>query len=265
MPIATGSSGAVRGLALAGLALAAGLAGCAREQQGPLRVGAAASLREVVEQIGARFAEANPGVRVEPVFGASNELAAQLRAGAPLDVLLSADAEIPRALESEGRVSGVRDFAANRLVVVATPEVAPQLSQAADLAGPAVRRLAMPGAAVPIGRYAREWLLGRGLAQALEPRLVRTQDVRATLAAVDSGNADAAIVYATDARVAKSARVALEIPDAEQPRIVYTAAVASDTRQPEAASRFLGFLGGAEAVRLLRKAGFGAPGAPPSP
>lgn len=264
MSIVQSSWSAARALVLAALICELQSTGCAREAQGPLRVGAAASLRESVQQIAARWAETSPGAKIEPVFGASSEFAAQLRAGAPIDVLLSADAEIPRALEAEGRVRAPRSFASNRLVVIATPEAAPQLKEPADLAGPAMRRLAMPGVAVPIGHYARAWLVGRGLAKTLEPRVVQTPDVRATLSAVEAGNADAAIVYTTDARVARAARVAFELPEAEQPRIEYVAAVASDTRQPEVAARFLEFLAGAEATQVLRDAGFGPP-PPPSP
>ncbi len=255
---------ALRRSILAGLAACAGLGACAPAEE-PLRVGAAASLREPMELIAARFAELGTGVSVQPVFGASNELAAQLRAGAPLDLLLSADEEIARALEAEGLANSLRSFASNRLVVIASAEVAPQLKQPVDLIGAAVRRIAMPAPAVPIGHYAREWLTQRGLAAAVEPRVVQTEHVRATLAAVEAGNADAAIVYATDARMAHSARVAFEIPDAEQPRIAYVAAVARDTRRPEQAARFLGFLGGAQAAGILRDAGFGVPGAPPAP
>jgi molybdate transport system substrate-binding protein len=90
----------------------------------------------------------------------------------------------------------------------------------------------------------------------LEPRIVRTEHARATLAAVDLGHADAAIVYATDARLARSARVAFEIPEAEQPRIVYVAARIAGGEQ---AGRFLAFLGGPEARSALRTAGFGPP------
>jgi molybdate transport system substrate-binding protein len=245
---------------LAVLALA-----CALRDDAPLRVGAAASLREAAEQIAARYREANPGAQLELAFGASSELAAQLRAGAPLDLLLSADAEIPRALEAERQAGSLRAFASNRLVVVATPEAAPKLAQPADLAGPAIARVALPAPAVPVGHYAREWLSRRGLLAAIEPRVVQTENVRAALAAVEAGHADASVVYATDARIARSARVAFEIPGAEQPRIVYMAAVSSRTQQPEAALRFLGFVTGAEGAAILRAAGFGPPGATAAP
>jgi len=260
-----GSRNAELRIVLAALAAGAGLAGCAPDAEDPLRVGAAASLREPLERIAASFADANPGVAVQLVFGASNELAAQLRAGAPLDLLLSADEEIARALETEGLVRDLRPFASNRLVVIASEEVAVQLREPADLAGPALGRIALPAPAVPVGRYARDWLAQRGLLTAVEARAVQTQNARATLAAVDAGHADAAIVYATDARVARSARVAFEIPDAEQPRILYVAAVACDTRRPEAAARFLDSLAGGPAQEILRDAGFSSAGAPAAP
>jgi molybdate transport system substrate-binding protein len=198
-------------------------------------------------------------VRVQPVFGATSELAAQLRAGAPLDLLLSADEAIAQQLASEGLLAALTPLASNRLVVIAREEIAAQIVRPADLAGAAVQRVAMPSAAVPIGRYAREWLGRLGLADAVEARVVRTEHVRATLAAVEGGHADAAIVYARDAQLARSARVAFEIPDAEQPRIAYVAGIASASRQPERAESLLAFLVGVEAGGILRDAGFAPP------
>jgi molybdate transport system substrate-binding protein len=91
-----------------------GLVGCAPEGEAPLSVGAAASLREPIEEIARRFETANPGVRVQPVFGATSELAAQLRAGAPLDLLLSADEAIAQQLATEGLLAGRPPVAAQR-------------------------------------------------------------------------------------------------------------------------------------------------------
>ena len=98
-----------------------------------------------------------------------------------------------------------------------------------------------------------------GLAQAVEPRVVQTENVRATLAAVDSGDADAAIVYVTDARVAKSAQVAFEIPRRRAAAHRLRGARSRATReQPERATRFLDFLAGAEASGILRAGGLRA-------
>lgn len=255
-----GLTAGLRGAWIAlGLALAAG--GAAASASGDLDVGAAASLREVVEAAARAFEAEAPGVHVRAVYGASSALAAQLRAGAPLDLLLSADSRITDALAREGRVEPPRVFAHNRLVVMAAPG-APALREPADLVRPELRRLAVCGPAVPVGRYAREWLAARGLLAALDGRLVAPEHARAALVAVDQGLADAAIVYASDARVARRATLAFEVPAAEQPDIAYASAVLRDARRADAARAFAAFLTGERGRALLRDAGFGVGNAP---
>jgi molybdate transport system substrate-binding protein len=243
---------------LAGLCLLA----CAAAAD-ELLVAAAVSLREPLVEIGRRYDAQHPGERVSFSFGASSVLAAQARAGAPIDVFVSADERIVDRLEAEGLVPGEDRFTlvSNRLVVIAAQGLDFPLAGPEDLARPEVRWIAIAEISVPVGRYARAWLTRRGLLERLEPRIVPTAHARATLAAVDYGDADAAIVYATDARVARSARLAFEIPDAEQPRIVYTAARVRDARRPQAAERFLSHLRSPAAREILRAAGFATPGA----
>jgi molybdate transport system substrate-binding protein len=242
------------------VALAWLLGACSPQEAGVLRIAAAVSLREPLDKIAARFDEADP-VRVQLSYGATSDLAAQLRAGAPLDVLLSADEEIPRALQAEDVATDLRPFATNRLLVIASEAAAPLVRKPSDLTGDAVRRIALPGPSVPLGHYAREWLARVDLLSAVLPRIVQTEHARATLAAVESGSADAAILYVTDARVATSARVAFQIPDAEQPKIVYMALRAKASKQAEAAERFLASLADAESTQVLLDTGFGVPGA----
>jgi molybdate transport system substrate-binding protein len=227
-----------------------------------LLVGAAVSLREPITEIAERF-ETSDDASVDLSFGASSVLAIQIRAGAPIDVLISADEEIVERLETEGLANpGGRAVAAyNRLVVMTRRDGDLTVERAEDLLRPEVQRIAVPEYAVPIGRYARDWLSRRDLLTRLEDRIVPTEHARATLAAVDFGHADVAIVYATDARVARSARVAFEVAPAEQPRIAYAAAVVASSRHPEAAARFLRFLISQDARDLLRAAGFGVPAA----
>ncbi len=221
-------------------------------------VGAAVSLREPLTEIAELWEKRRSETRVRLSFAASSTLAAQIRAGAPLDVFTSADVRIVEALGAEGLLDGEgATFATNRLVVLVSRDAGAPLEGPADLLAPGLRRLAVPGGAVPVGRYAREWLRSRGLLSRLEPRLVRTEHARATLAAVDLGHADAAIVYATDARVARSARLAFEVAAAEQPRIEYAAALVAGARPGSAA--FLSFLLGSGAQAVLRDAGFGTP------
>ena len=234
------------------------------EADGPLLVAAAASLREPLTLVAERFTRGG-GAEVTLAFGASSALAAQVRAGAPVDVLAAADERTVEGLERDGLAApGDRTrFAGNALVAVAAPELRDVVRAPADLALPAVRRFAIPPDAVPAGHYARAWLSRAGLLAALEPRFVSTEDVRATLAAVKGGHADAALVYATDASLAGDGALAFVVPEHEQPDIVYVATRILDCRRPEAASRFLAFLGGPVAAGILRAAGFRAP--PPAP
>ena len=246
-------------LAGAALALGSGVAPAAPAEE--LAVSAAASLRGVLGEIGQTFESAHPGVNVALSFGASNVLARQIEAGANADVFLAADEATVASLAAAGLVRpGTRvHIASNRLVVIQAEDLTPPLLAPDDLGRPGLRRIALAAAQVPAGKYAREWLVRRGLLEVVSGRLLDVDDVRATLAAVDSGSADAGIVYATDARVAKSARVAFAVPDDEQPRIAYVAAGIAG--RPEAGNRladaFLRHLLTRESKATLRAAGFG--------
>ena len=229
-----------------------------------LLVAAAVSLREPLEAIATRFENSHPGTKVQLAFGASSALAAQAMAGAPLDVFVSADEATIDALGKAGlvRERSRRVIAGNQLVVIVAADFKTPITSAADLKRPEVRRIALPERAVPLGHYAREWLAGQGLLETLTPKLVTTEHARATLAAVDAGNAEAGIVYTTDARVATSARVAFTPPAAQQPRIVYVAAQIAKAPWPALAEKFLRALTEADAQATLAAAGFAPPPGP---
>jgi molybdate transport system substrate-binding protein len=225
-----------------------------------LLVAAAASLRSPCTQIAARFEAEHPETGITLTFGASNLLAAQIAGGAPVDVFLSADVRSVDRLESSGLLlpGSRRAFAGNRLVAVQAEHLPAPIREAQELLGPEVRRIALPDPAVPVGRYAREWLARRGLLRDVEQRAVRTEDARATLAAVDLGHVDAAIVYATDAVLARAARVAFTIAPEEQPPIAYVGAATRRAAEPDTARSFLDFLVGPGAA-VLQEAGFSEP------
>jgi molybdate transport system substrate-binding protein len=195
---------------------------------------AAASLADALREIGSAF-EARTGHRVVLSFGGSNDMARQIRAGAPAEVFVSASAERMDEVEQAGLVrAGDRgDLLSNRLVVIVPLAADAVPTTAEDLLR--VRRLALGDPqAVPAGIYARRWLEKRGLWERVRDRVVPTLDVRAALAAVESGNADAGIVYRTDAAISRGVRVALEVPPGEAPRIVYPAALLATARGPGA-------------------------------
>jgi molybdate transport system substrate-binding protein len=244
-----------------GFALMTLLAATAKGDGREIVVAAAISLQEPLTAIARRFEAEDFNLRVRLTFGSSGALAAQLRAGAPIDVLVVADERILADLAQRAVVEGgsQRRVARNRLVVIAAADFPAYIRMPEDILGDPVRRIAIPEASVPLGFYARSWLRDRKLLSELGPRIVPTTHARATLAAVDGGHVDLAIVYSTDARLARNARIIHEIPAAEQPLIAYSAVRTIGQEHSATAGSFLVFLEGDSAQEILHAAGFAAP------
>lgn len=238
-------------------ALACSLPLLAAAQQ--LTVSAAASLTDAFKAIGPRFEAARPGVTLRFNFAASGVLVQQIAQGAPVDVFASADQDtMDRAAAQKLIAADTRhDFAANALVL-AVPADSP-VQRVADLAGPAVKRIAVGKvASVPVGRYTQQALGSAQLWSALSPKLVFADNVRQVLDYVARGEVEAGFVYRTDAGIAKDkVRVAATVGG--HTPITYPAAVVADSRQPALARDFVAFLGGAEAQAILARHGFGKP------
>jgi molybdate transport system substrate-binding protein len=227
----------------------------------PVVVFAASSLTNVLDEAGREYERASR-VRVLVSTGASSSQARQIIAGAPADLFCSADEAQMDAVERAGRIApGTRVvLALNRLVVVVPADRARRLGAIADLLDPAVRRIAVGDpAAVPVGVYTRQYLERVGLWTRLQPRLVPTVNVRAALAAVEAGNADAAFVYATDAPLAPRVTVAFEVAGDQAPAIVYPAAVATGGRNEDGGRRLLSFLEREGGRAIFTRFGFGVP------
>jgi molybdate transport system substrate-binding protein len=182
---------------------------------------AAASLTDALKEVAQGF-EAKTGHKVVFNLGASNDLARQIEAGARADVFFSADRAQMDSLEAAGLVRATDrvDVLSNVLVVVVPVTRTARMRQPSDLL--AVKRLALADPeAVPAGVYARTWLESIGLWDRLEDKVIPTLNVRAALAAVESENVDAGIVYRTDAAISKRVKVAFEVPKDQGPAIVY--------------------------------------------
>lgn len=232
-----------------------------------LTVFAAASLSDALGELAKRH-QAATGTRVFLNLAASSTLARQIEAGAPADVFFSADAAKMDQLERQGMLlPGTRTtLLSNTLVIVAPADAAAPVRAPQDLLSPQVRTLALAEPeSVPAGIYAREYLTRLGLWEPLRAKVVPTENVRAALAAVEAGNADAGIVYQTDAAISRRVRVAYAVPRAEAPEIVYPAAVLAASRDPVAARRFLEFLGSPEATAVFRRHGFLMPSGASTP
>lgn len=277
-------SGRCRALLLAGLIVLSLTAGCRPGEQAPLReirvedrtsltVFAAASLAEAFAAVAQAFEARYAGAEVVLNLAGSQQLAQQLRLGAPADVFASADRQQMRAAVEAGRVEedAPQPFARNRLVVVLPKDNPAGLSRLQDLTRPGLR-LVLAAEDVPAGRYARLFLekasgeaaFGATYAQQVRARVASfEQSVRAVLTKVTLGEADAGIVYTSDLAGADAGVVTrLEIPEALNTLAVYPIAPVSDTAHPDLARAFVAFVRSPEGQEILIRHGF-AP-SPPS-
>lgn len=225
------------------LLLAVVLTACGGGDGDALTVFAAASLADVLPRLDgdARYS-----------FGGSDDLAAQIREGAPADVFASASPKYPDELHAAGLAGVPQVFATNRLVAIVRLGYSGELSSLAD---PGVK-VVLAAAGVPAGDYAREALAGLGMERALDNVVSEEDDVKGVVSKVALGEADAGFVYSTDVRpVADEVRM-LAVPDSVQPRIEYSVSV---VRESPDASEFVERLLGPEGQAALREAGFGPP------
>jgi len=240
----------------ASAALAAALlAGCSHAPIS-LTVSAAASLQDSMPPIGRLYEAAHRDVKLVFNYGASGTLAEQIRNGAPADVFLSAGTGPMDKLVAADLVNRPQPLLYNTVVLVA-PKDSAKPASFSDLSDPAVRLLAIGDpSSVPAGDYARQSLEHLGLMDAVRPKLVLAKDVRQVLAYVESGNADAGIVYATDARTSQRVRVVATAPPDSHKPVVYPAAVVKASAHTTEAHVFLQFLSSPEAVRVFTEHGF---------
>jgi molybdate transport system substrate-binding protein len=226
-----------------------------------LLVSAAASLADALPEVGKAW-EAAGGEKLTFNFAASSALVSQIESGAPVDLVVTADEETLSRLEKGGLLDAGsrRPLLSNRLAVVVVRGSPVKVARAEDLARAEFARLALADpTAVPAGKYAKAWLERRGVWAAVERRVIPSLNVRAALAAVAAGEADAGVVYATDVTASPDVELAFVVPAEEGPRIVYPAAALRESKRLESARRLLTFLGSGEAQAIFARFGFLAP------
>lgn len=231
---------------------------CVRAFAAQLTVHAAASLADALRQIGATY-EKQSGDRLRLNFDASSILARQIEEGAPADIFISADEAKMDELEKAGLLAaGTRKILLRNTLVIVVPAENPlAILSAAELTGEAIKKIALAQpSSVPAGIYAKEYLTGQGLWERLATKIVPTQNVRAALAAVESGNVEAGLVYKTDALISRKVKIACEISAARGPTIRYPVAALAGAGDLAAAKRFLTYLESATSLAVFQKFGF---------
>lgn len=243
--------------ALAGLVLLAGCsAGGQAHGERTVTVLAAASLTESFDELAGRFSAENPGVRVNFDYAGSSTLAEQLAQGRRADLFASADEKNMAKVTGSGVAAGPpQTFATNKLAIV-VPEGNPDhVGSLADLAAPG-RVVVQCAPQVPCGSAARtaEQAAGVPLRPASEEN-----DVKAVLRKVTAGEADAGLVYVTDARAAAGQVDEVDFPQADRAINDYPVVALKDAPEPEAAAKFLAYVRGPVGREVLARHGFGTP------
>ncbi len=255
---------------LLGLAILAGLSACGSATSAPTQVNvfAAASLTDAFQAAAHAFQAEHPELEIVLNTAGSQQLAQQIIAGAPADVFASANIKQLQVLADAGLVDAATQaiFASNRLTIIVPAQSSVSITGLASLAQPGLR-LVLAAEAVPVGQYSREVLQkARAVYGAEFPAAVlanvrsNEQNVRAVLSKVALGEADAGIVYTTDAASSKDVAL-IDIPDALNVVAVYPLTRVRTSAHPEAAKQFVDYLLSPAGQAILRSYGFGAPAA----
>ena len=218
-----------------------------------LTVLAASSLTDVFKSAGKAYEKEHPGTKVKFSFAGSQELAAQVKQGAPADALVTADTKTMDGLKSDAGTPPV--IAKNRLVIATGKDNPEKIENLKDLADPKLK-VVLAAPEVPVGRYSREVLDKQKLK--VKP-VSQEANVRAVLSKVQLGEADAGIVYKTDAATVPGKVDAITIPDDENAVASYPAATLKSSKNSKAAAAFVKWLSTPEAQKMLRDAGFQKP------
>lgn len=226
-----------------------------------LTVSAAASLKSSLEEAAVLFQQEYPDIVIQFNFGGSGSLQQQIEQGAPVDLFFSAAMEPMERLVQKRLIEQDKPevLLHNRLVLIA-PKGDKLISSIQDLKKPEVRVVAIGQPdTVPAGMYGKEVLEQTGLWRDVESKVVNAKDVTQVLSYVETGNADAGFVYASDVLKSPNVRVVEEIDPTFHTPIQYPATVTTVGRYPEEAKKLLDFLKSDEARNIFVKYGFVIP------
>ncbi len=233
------------------------IAACHSTQHTTFTVSVAASLQDALAEAEAAYEQSERNVGFRNNVGSSGTLAQQIEQGAPADVFLSAAAKPLDDLEARGLiVAGTRrNLLRNTLVLIAPLDS--RLAGFQGLTDSSVRLIALGDpASVPAGQYGRQTLAALQLFDKLSAKVVLGKDVRQVLTYVETGNADAGLVYATDAQKSSKVRVVAIAPESTHDPIVYPVAIVKGSDSEGAARKFVDYLAGPAAQAIFQRHGF---------
>jgi molybdate transport system substrate-binding protein len=202
----------------------------------------------------ARLFQTETGIAVLIVPGPSSALARQIAQGSPADIFLPADQASGDYVEKQGLVQQRRNLLGNRLVVVTPAEQPVAVRSLADLADARIKLLSLADPAVPAGKYARQALQNANAWEKVSSKVVNSVDVRATMQFVARGEAEAGIVYSTDAAATSRVRIAYEVPATLHDKIEYPVLLLTARKSDGGrAEQFYQFLFSEKAAAVFRR------------
>ena len=224
-----------------------------------LHVSAAASLTDVMNEIDKAYEQEHPDVKVVFNYGSSGALQQAIENGGTADLFFSAAQKQMDALDKKGLLKeGTRkDLLQNEVVLIVPKDSDKDITSFDQLTSDKLQHIALgEPKGVPVGQYSEEILTKLGLLDDIRAKAVYGSDVRQVLAWVASGEADAGLVYATDAAVEPSVRVVATAPAGTHKPIIYPAAVLKDTKHLDTAKDFLAFVSNDKNKERFAKYGF---------
>ncbi|QEI39651.1 Molybdate-binding periplasmic protein [Dolichospermum sp. UHCC 0315A] len=223
-----------------------------------LLISAAASLKEALEEIKPLYQQSKPNVNINYNFGSSGALQQQIEQGAPADIFISAAKKQVDALEQKGLlVPGTRNIIAKNRLVLVVPKNVVGITSFYSLKDAKVKKIAIgEPRSVPAGQYAQQVLEKLKIWSEIKSKLVFANNVRQVLASVESGNADAGLVYITDAKISDKVKVVVTADEKYHSPIIYPLAVVKRSKNVDAAKEFSQFLSSNQAKTVFKKYGF---------
>ena len=238
------------------------LTGCGTGDQatsGELLISAAASLTDVIEELGDLYKNENEGLELNYSFASSGALQAQIEEGAPVDVFISAAEKQMDSLEEKDLIlkDTRKTILVNDLVLIKSKDSKLKIDKFMDILSPDVERIGIGDpASVPVGQYSQEVFDNLQIGDELKEKLVYANDVRTVLAWVESDEVDLGLVYATDAYTSEDINIIGSAPEGSHKAITYPVAVIKSSKNVQASMDFIDFLSTKEAKEIFEKYGF---------
>lgn len=223
-----------------------------------LTVSAAASLMDVMEDVKTAYAKKNSNVTINYNFAGSGSLERQIEQGAQVDVFISAATkQMDMLKEKDLIIDDTRKNLLENKIVLVVPKDSLGVNGFEDLALDQVKTIAIgEPKSVPVGQYGKEVLTKLGIFDLLKAKTVYGKDVKEVITWVETGNADAGIVYETDAKVSEKVKIVAKAPEGSCSPVYYPAAVIKDSKNQTVAREFIDFLYSSTSKPIFEKYGF---------